>query len=208
MVVQQQMVEIVKVILVNVRIFIMDEFIVVLIEIEIESLFCVIWLLKEQGIGIVYIFYCLEELVLIVDCVIVMCDGQYISMVDYECVKISDLIVMMVGCDLGNIYFCCEVLQQWILVLEVNGLMCKGVLNDINFMFYCGEIFGFVGLMGVGCIEFVCVIFGVDFIDSGTLKLNGKEIVIKDILDVIQQGISYLMEDCKKEGLVLNLFVE
>lgn len=63
--------------------------------------------------------------------------------------------------------------------------MCKGVLNDINFMLYCGEILGFAGLMGVGCTELVCVIFGVDSIDSGMLKLNGKETVIKDILDAI-----------------------
>lgn len=104
------MVEIAKAILVNARILIMDEPTVVLIETEIESLFCVTWLLKEQGTGIVYISYCLEELVLIADCVTVMCDGQYISMVDYECVKISDLIAMMVGCDLGNIYLCCEAL--------------------------------------------------------------------------------------------------
>ncbi len=101
---QQQMVEIAKAISVNARILIMDEPTAALTETEIESLFRVTRLLKEQGTGIVYISHRLEELALIADRATVMRDGQYISTVDYECVKISDLIAMMVGRDLGNIY--------------------------------------------------------------------------------------------------------
>ncbi|HHU9542247.1 TPA: sugar ABC transporter ATP-binding protein [Escherichia coli] len=205
---QQQMVEIAKAISVNARILIMDEPTVALTETEIESLFRVTRLLKEQGTGIVYISHRLEELALIADRATVMRDGQYISTVDYECVKISDLIAMMVGRDLGNIYPRREALQQRIPVLEVNGLTRKGVLNDINFTLYRGEILGFAGLMGAGRTELARAIFGADSIDSGTLKLNGKETVIKDISDAIQQGISYLTEDRKKEGLALNLSVE
>ncbi|HFF6555954.1 TPA: sugar ABC transporter ATP-binding protein [Escherichia coli] len=205
---QQQMVEIAKAISVNARILIMDEPTAALTETEIESLFRVTRLLKEQGTGIVYISHRLEELALIADRATVMRDGQYISTVDYECVKISDLIAMMVGRDLGNIYPRREALQQRIPVLEVNGLTRKGVLNDINFTLYRGEILGFAGLMGAGRTELARAIFGADFIDSGTLKLNGKETVIKDISDAIQQGISYLTEDRKKEGLALNLSVE
>ncbi|HAP2127005.1 TPA: sugar ABC transporter ATP-binding protein [Escherichia coli] len=205
---QQQMVEIAKAISVNARILIMDEPTAALTETEIESLFRVTRLLKEQGTGIVYISHRLEELALIADRATVMRDGQYISTVDYECVKISDLIAMMVGRDLGNIYPRCEALQQRIPVLEVNGLTRKGVLNDINFTLYRGEILGFAGLMGAGRTELARAIFGADSIDSGTLKLNGKETVIKDISDAIQQGISYLTEDRKKEGLALNLSVE
>ncbi|MBN4657387.1 sugar ABC transporter ATP-binding protein [Escherichia coli] len=205
---QQQMVEIAKAISVNARILIMDEPTAALTETEIESLFRVTRLLKEQGTGIVYISHRLEELALIADRATVMRDGQYISTVDYECVKISDLIAMMVGRDLGNIYPRREALQQRIPVLEVNGLTRKGVLNDINFTLYRGEILGFAGLMGAGRTELARAIFGADSIDSGTLKLNGKETVIKDISDAIQQRISYLTEDRKKEGLALNLSVE
>ncbi|EGO4356754.1 TPA: sugar ABC transporter ATP-binding protein [Escherichia coli] len=205
---QQQMVEIAKAISVNARILIMDEPTAALTETEIESLFRVTRLLKEQGTGIVYISHRLEELALIADRATVMRDGQYISTVDYECVKISDLIAMMVGRDLGNIYPRREAIQQRMPVLEVNGLTRKGVLNDINFTLYRGEVLGFAGLMGAGRTELARAIFGADSIDSGTLKLNGKETVIKDISDAIQQGISYLTEDRKKEGLALNLSVE
>lgn len=205
---QQQMVEIAKAISVNAKILIMDEPTAALTETEIDSLFQVTRLLKEQGTGIVYISHRLEELALIADRVTVMRDGQFIATVDYDAVKISDLIAMMVGRDLGNIYPRREPLAQRKPVLEVSGLTRNGVLNNIDFTLYQGEILGFAGLMGAGRTELARAIFGADPIDGGTLKLKGKVTVIKDIPDAIQQGISYLTEDRKKEGLALGLSVE
>ena len=205
---QQQMVEIAKAISVNAKILIMDEPTAALTETEIDSLFQVTRLLKEQGTGIVYISHRLEELALIADRATVMRDGQFIATVDYDAVKISDLIAMMVGRDLGNIYPRREPLAQRKLVLEVSGLTRNGVLNNIDFTLYQGEILGFAGLMGAGRTELARAIFGADPIDGGTLKLNGNVTVIKDIPDAIKQGISYLTEDRKKEGLALGLSVE
>lgn len=205
---QQQMVEIAKAISVNAKILIMDEPTAALTETEIESLFQVTRLLKAQGTGIVYISHRLEELALIADRATVMRDGQYIDTVDYETVKISELIAMMVGRELGNIYPRREARTYQEPVLEVNGLTRKGVLNNIDFTLNRGEILGFAGLMGAGRTELARAIFGADPIDSGTIKLNGKTIVIKGISDAIAQGISYLTEDRKKEGLALNLSVE
>ena len=205
---QQQMVEIAKAISVNAKILIMDEPTAALTETEIDSLFQVTRLLKEQGTGIVYISHRLEELALIADRATVMRDGQFIATVDYDAVKISDLIAMMVGRDLGNIYPRRGPLAQRKPVLEVSGLTRNGVLNNIDFTLYQGEILGFAGLMGAGRTELARAIFAADPIDGGTLKLNGKVTVIKDIPDAIQQGISYLTEDRKKEGLALGLSVE
>ncbi|HGV0030191.1 TPA: sugar ABC transporter ATP-binding protein [Citrobacter freundii] len=205
---QQQMVEIAKAISVNAKILIMDEPTAALTETEIDSLFQVTRLLKEQGTGIVYISHRLEELALIADRATVMRDGQFIATVDYDAVKISDLIAMMVGRDLGNIYPRRGPLAQRKPVLEVSGLTRNGVLNNIDFTLYQGEILGFAGLMGAGRTELARAILGADPIDGGTLKLNGKVTVIKDIPDAIQQGISYLTEDRKKEGLALGLSVE
>ncbi|MBN6043050.1 sugar ABC transporter ATP-binding protein [Citrobacter sp. ku-bf4] len=205
---QQQMVEIAKAISVNAKILIMDEPTAALTETEIESLFQVTRLLKAQGTGIVYISHRLEELALIADRATVMRDGQYIDTVEYETVKISDLIAMMVGRELGNIYPRREARVHQEPVLEVSGLTRKGVLNNIDFTLNRGEILGFAGLMGAGRTELARAIFGADPIDSGTIKLNGKAIVIKGISDAIAQGISYLTEDRKKEGLALNLSVE
>ncbi|QLZ58606.1 sugar ABC transporter ATP-binding protein [Citrobacter freundii] len=205
---QQQMVEIAKAISVNAKILIMDEPTAALTETEIDSLFQVTRLLKEQGTGIVYISHRLEELALIADRATVMRDGQFIDTVDYDAVKISDLIAMMVGRDLGNIYPRREPLSQHKPVLEVSGLTRKGVLNNIDFTLHQGEILGFAGLMGAGRTELARAIFGADPIDSGTITLNGKVTVVKDIPDAIKQGISYLTEDRKKEGLALGLSVE
>ncbi|XHA15769.1 sugar ABC transporter ATP-binding protein [Citrobacter farmeri] len=205
---QQQMVEIAKAISVNAKILIMDEPTAALTETEIESLFQVTRLLKAQGTGIVYISHRLEELALIADRATVMRDGQYIDTVDYENVKISDLIAMMVGRELGNIYPRREARAHQEAVLEVSGLTRRGVLNNIDFTLNRGEILGFAGLMGAGRTELARAIFGADPIDSGTITLNGKVIVIKSISDAIAQGISYLTEDRKKEGLALNLSVE
>ena len=205
---QQQMVEIAKAISVNAKILLMDEPTAALTETEIDSLFQVTRLLKEQGTGIVYISHRLEELALIADRATVMRDGQFIATVDYDAVKISDLIAMMVGRDLGNIYPRRGPLAQRKPVLEVSGLTRNGVLNNIDFTLYQGEILGFAGLMGAGRTELARAIFGADPIDGGTLKLNGNVTVIKDIPDAIKQGISYLTEDRKKEGLALGLSVE
>ena len=205
---QQQMVEIAKAISVNAKILIMDEPTAALTETEIDSLFQVTRLLKEQGTGIVYISHRLEELALIADRATVLRYGLFIASVDYDAVKISDLIAMMVGRDLGNIYPRRGPLAQRKPVLEVSGLTRNGVLNNIDFTLYQGEILGFAGLMGAGRTELARAIFGADPIDGGTLKLNGKVTVIKDIPDAIQQGISYLTEDRKKEGLALGLSVE
>ncbi|RVR62212.1 ATP-binding cassette domain-containing protein, partial [Citrobacter freundii] len=71
-------------------------------------------------------------------------------------------------------------------VLEVSGLTRNGVLNNIDFTLYQCEILGFAGLMGAGRTELARAIFGADPIDGGTLKLNGKVTVIKDIPDAIQ----------------------
>lgn len=205
---QQQMVEIAKAISVNAKILIMDEPTAALTETEIESLFQVTRLLKEQGTGVVYISHRLEELALIADRATVMRDGQYIATVDYEAVKISDLIAMMVGRDLGNIYPRRDARPERTPVLEVHGLTRKGVLDDISFTLNRGEILGFAGLMGAGRTELARALFGADPIDAGKIKLNGKETVIKNISDAIEQGISYLTEDRKKEGLALGLSVE
>ena len=205
---QQQMVEIAKAISVNAKVLIMDEPTAALTESEIESLFKVTRLLKSRGTGIVYISHRLEELALIADRATVMRDGQFISTVDYETVKISELIAMMVGRDLGNIYPKRPPQAQQQPVLEVKNLQRKDVLHDISFTLHRGEILGLAGLMGAGRTELARAIFGADPIDGGTLTLNGKTVVIRDVADAIRQGISYLTEDRKKEGLALGLSVE
>jgi len=156
----------------------------------------------------VYISHRLEELALIADRATVMRDGQYIDTVDYETVQISDLITKMVGRKLGDIYPRRPPFTGEHKVLEVKNLQRKGVLHDINFSLYQGEVLGLSGLMGAGRTELARALFGADPIDSGEIFLNGELTKIDDVHQAIEKGIGYLTEDRKKEGLALGLSVE
>ncbi|WP_022942602.1 sugar ABC transporter ATP-binding protein [Psychromonas hadalis] len=204
---QQQMVEIAKALSINAKVLIMDEPTAALTESEIESLFDVTNMLKSQGVGIVYISHRLEELAKIADRATVMRDGCFIGTVDYASSSIDELITMMVGRDLGDIFPKRANKPSDEIVLEVKNLNRKGVLKDINFSLHRGEILGFAGLMGAGRTEVARAIFGADSIDSGQVILFGQEVKIKNVHDAINRGIGYLTEDRKKEGLALGLSV-
>lgn len=205
---QQQMVEIAKALSVNAKVLIMDEPTAALTESEIDSLFQVTNMLKSQGVGIVYISHRLEELAQIADRATVMRDGTYIGTVDYHTVQIDDLIAMMVGRDLGDIYPQRANKPSDEVVLEVNKLNRKGVLRDVSFSLKRGEILGFSGLMGAGRSEVARAIFGADPIDSGEIKLFGRPVTINNVHQAIEQGIAYLTEDRKKDGLALGMSVQ
>ncbi|WP_261833622.1 sugar ABC transporter ATP-binding protein [Vibrio ishigakensis] len=205
---QQQMVEIAKALSVNAKVLIMDEPTAALTESEIESLFKVTNMLKDQGVGIVYISHRLEELALIADRATVMRDGTFIGTVDYHTVLIDDLIAMMVGRDLGDIYPNRANKPSDETVLEVTNLTREGVLHGVNFELKRGEILGFSGLMGAGRSEVARAIFGADPIDSGEIKLFGKKVEINSVYEAIEHGIAYLTEDRKKDGLALGMSVQ
>lgn len=205
---QQQMVEIARAISVNAKVLIMDEPTAALTESEIESLFAVTRQLKAQGTSIIYISHRLEELALIADRATIMRDGRYITTKDYENVQIRDLITLMVGRQLGDIYPKRRCYQTTDPVLNVRELTRDSVLHNINFSLYRGEILGFAGLMGAGRTELARALFGADPIDAGTITLHGKIVNITNIAQAIAEGISYLTEDRKRQGLALNLSVE
>lgn len=204
---QQQMVEIAKALSVNAKILIMDEPTAALTESEIKSLFKVTNMLKSQGVGIVYISHRLEELVQIADRATVMRDGCFIGTVDYAATTIDELIAMMVGRNLGDIFPKRRNKPSKEIVLDVKNLNRKGVLHDINFNLKRGEILGFSGLMGAGRTEVARALFGADAIDSGEISLFGKPVTITNVHKAIELGIGYLTEDRKKEGLALGLSV-
>ena len=204
---QQQMIEIAKALSVNAKILIMDEPTAALTESEIESLFDVTNMLKSQGVGIVYISHRLEELALIADRATVMRDGCFVGTVDYKFIRIDELISMMVGRDLGEIFPKRVNTPSEEIVLNVKNLCRKGVLHDINFHLKRGEILGFAGLMGAGRTEVARALFGADTIDSGEITLFGKPVTIDNVHKAIEIGIGYLTEDRKKEGLALGLSV-
>lgn len=204
---KQQMVEIAKALSEKSEILIMDEPTSALSEAEIDELFKIIHKLQKEGVSVIYISHRLEELARIVDRVTVMRDGKHIGTYDYSSITMNELINLMVGRTLDSKFPKRDV-EKGGKIFEAKNLTRKGVLNDISFELFQGEVLGIAGLMGAGRTELARAIFGVDRLDSGKIILNGKELSIKSPIDAIKSGIGYVTEDRKVDGLALKLAVD
>ena len=204
---RQQMVEIAKGISYHSRVLIMDEPTAALAVNEIEELFRVIRQLKEDGISIIYISHRLEELFEITDRITVMRDGCYIDTMETKESSMEALIQKMVGRTISwekKMSSC--VRKDADIVLEVKNMISKDI-RDISFVLRRGEILGLAGLMGAGRTELARLIFGADWYRSGKIYRNSREVRIRSTSDAVANGISYLSEDRKGNGLAIDLSV-
>lgn len=204
---QQQILEILKAISTNPKVLILDEPTSSLTESETTSLFENIRKLQKQGISFIYITHKLSEVFQIASKVMVMRDGKQIGTREVHEVTERDLIAMMVGRQITNLYGASGKPNQNEKYFEVQGFSRKGVFQDISFSLRRGEILGFAGLVGAGRTQVGRAIFGIDPHDNGRIILNGKEVIISSPFDAIDHGIAYLTEDRKGQGLFLNMSV-
>ena len=202
----QQMIEIAKAVLIDAKMIIMDEPTSSLGEKEVAQLMKTCRELRDRGIGIVFVSHKLEELFELCDRVEVIRDGQYIDTRDIKDWTNDSLIAAMVGRTLDNL-FPKEFGTKGEVALKAEHLMEGGVLDDVSFEAYNGQVLGFAGLVGAGRTETMRAIFGADPLDSGKIFIHGKEVKIKTPRHAIQNGIAFLTEDRKGQGLVLSLDV-
>lgn len=202
---KQQMVEIAKALSTNARILIMDEPTSALTEKEIAELFEIIRKLKSNGCAIIYISHRLEELEHIADRVSIFRDGQYIVTKDYKDTNLNEIIAYMVGREIKEKFPAVEC-QRGQKLLEVKNL-CSGIVNDVSFDLFQGEIIGFAGLIGAGRTELVRALFGAEEISEGEICLRGRRLNIKSPRDAIVEGIVLGPEDRKREGLCTKLSI-
>ena len=198
----QQMIEIATAVLINAKMIIMDEPTSSLGEKEVEQLMKTCRELRDRGIGIVFVSHKLEELFELCDRVTVIRDGEYIWTKNVSDTNNDDLIAGMVGRTLEN-QFPKEFGTKGECFLKAEHLEEGGVLYDVSFEAYGGQILGFAGLVGAGRTETMRAIFGADPIDGGKVYVHGKEVKIKTPSDAIKAGIAFLTEDRKGQGLVL-----
>ncbi len=203
---QQEMVSIGKTFHQKARMVIFDEPTALLTNDETIELFKIIDLLKKKNVGILYISHRMEEIFEISDRVTVFKDGTKVGTVETSSTDEDQLINMMVGRNVEDMYEIDKITPGDI-VLEVENLGRNEVFSNINFDTRKGEIFGMYGLVGSGRTEIVRSIFGADIKDSGTVKINGKEVHFKSPSDGINAGIALLPENRKDEGLALALSV-
>jgi len=203
---QQQMVEIAKALSLNAKIIIMDEPTDALTDKEAESLFNVINELKNEGKSIVYISHRLKEIFQICDYITVLRDGKYVGQENVCNINEDTMIEMMVGRKLTDQFPKQEVNIKDV-VLEVKNLNNEYV-HDISFNVKSGEIVGIAGLMGAGRTELAKTIYGYFKKDSGEIYIDGKKIENKSCKDGLKNGIAYVSEDRKGDGLILGLSVK
>lgn len=203
---QQQMIEIAKSLLTRVSLLIMDKPTAALTDRETENLFRVIQSLKNEGVGIVYISHRMEEIFKITDLVTVMRDGIVVDTKATKETNPQELVKKMVGREIED-YYPEKNAQIGEVAFEVSKLSGKE-FEDVSFQVRQSEILGFSGLMGAGRTEVMRAIFGLDKKIAGSIKIANQEVTIDNPVQAIEQGIGFLTEDRKEEGLILDFSIK
>ena len=205
---KQQMVEIAKALSYDSEVLIMDEPTAALTDNEIDDLFRVIRMLRDEGKGIIHISHRLEELKLISDRITVMRDGGYVGTEKTDDVDTGRIISMMVGREIFITRSERKVPDDAPVALEVRHVSAGRMVKDVSFSVRRGEILGMAGLVGAGRTETARAIFSADPRSSGEILINGSPVNIRTPEDAVKHGIAYLSEDRKRYGLMLGLSIQ
>ncbi len=200
---QQQMIEIAKALMVDAKVIIMDEPTAALTQSETTVLFQVINSLKQKGVSIVYISHRMEEIFELCDRITILRDGSYIGTKKISETDMNDVVKMMIGREIGERYPLRNAKTGGV-AFEVKGLSCPGVFENVAFQVHAGEVLGVSGLMGAGRTEIMQAIFGNMPHVTGEIYLDGKQIQNRSPLEAMKNGIGFITEDRKVEGLMLE----
>jgi rhamnose transport system ATP-binding protein len=198
---EQQMVEIARAFSINAQVMIMDEPTSSLTLNEVADFFRLVRRLRENGTAIIFISHRLEELFELADRVTVLRDGYYVDTCSIDEVNRDDLIRMMVGRTISNLYPKQDV-SAGELALKVDHLTSPGQFYDISFELRRGEILGLAGLVGAGRTEVARAVFGVEPAASGVIEVEGVRVSISSPEQAISLGLAYVPEDRQKHGLI------
>jgi inositol transport system ATP-binding protein len=200
----RQMVEIAKAVSFDSDVLIMDEPTSALTDKEVAHLFRIIKQLREQGKGIVYITHKMNELFEIADEVSVFRDGKYIDTKKSSEVTRDDIIKMMVGREITQM-FPKETVPIGEVVMSVQDLGVNGIFSGVTFDLRAGEILGLAGLVGSGRSNVAEALFGVVPATTGQIRIDGKAVTIHSPAAAMKHGMAFLTEDRKETGCFLIL---
>ena len=198
---QRQMVEIAKAVSYNSKVIVFDEPTSSLTEEEVEHLFRIINMLRDKGVGIIYISHKMAEIKRISDTITVMRDGTHVITKPAAELSTSDIIRYMVGRELTN-QFPPKTNKVGEVSLEVENLTAQySILRDVSFKAHKGEVLGLAGLDGSGRTETLENIFGNATRKTGTIRLNGKPCLNRNPRESIKNGFSLLTEERRATGI-------
>ena len=199
----QQMVEIAKAISMDSSLLIMDEPTASLGLSETHHLMEVIRRLTGQGKAVIYISHRLDEVFEIADCVTVLKDGQHVATAPVSALKMADVVRMMVGFDIERHYPKEKNVKEEP-CLEVEGLSSDNGVSDVSFTVQVGEVLGLGGMVGSGRTEIARVIYGLDRVTAGRVRLAGKEVRFRTPRAAIAHGVGLIPENRKVDGNFFN----
>ena len=209
----QQMIAIARAVDMDCKVLILDEPTSSLDEQEVEKLFKLMRDLRSRGVGIVFVTHFLDQVYEICDRITVMRDGQLVGEFEIEKLPRVQLVSKMLGKELDDMsdikgeQKAYERKAGTVPVLEAKGRVSDAGIKPFDFHIDKGEVNGFTGLLGSGRSECVRAIFGADRVTGGTITMNGKPVKIHKPLDAMKNGIAYLPEDRKGDGIVGDLSV-
>jgi ribose transport system ATP-binding protein len=203
----KQLVEIAKALSHEAKYLIMDEPTAVLTERETDSLFRLIFELKAQGVGVIYISHRLAEVEKLCDRVSVLRDGRLVSTLARGSFDQVALAKLMVGRELGDFYPPLRSSVPGEVLLSVTGAVVPGFVHGVDFSVRAGEIVGLAGLVGSGRTELCEAIVGARRLVSGSIEVGGVACSIPSVRDAVRRGLAYVSEDRKGMGLVLGMDV-
>ncbi len=201
----QQMIEIAKALLTEVRLLVMDEPTSSLTTKETSKLFKVIAELKAKGIAVIFISHKLDEVFRVTDRIVVLRDGENVGELDPKKTTMDELIGLMVGRELRDFFSTRQLKPSGDVVLKVEGLSGPPFIHDVSFDLRRGEILGFAGLIGAGRTETARLLIGAARKTAGRMILDGEEISVTSPKGAVAKGIAYLPEDRKVQALVLGM---
>ena len=202
----RQRVEIAKALSLDAQILIMDEPTAALTESDVEQLFSIVRLLRQRGVSIIYISHRLNEVFELADRVTVLRDGETIGTQQVADTSEAELISMMVGRKIENLFPKQEA-EIGAVVLEARNLNRPPLTRDISFSVRAGEIVGLAGLVGSGRSETAQVIFGVLPAESGEILIHGEAVKINRPSEAVAHGIGYVPEDRGHQGLIREMTI-
>jgi ABC-type sugar transport system ATPase subunit len=200
----RQRVEIAKALSINARVLIMDEPTAALTEADVQRLFDIVRLLKQRGVGIIYISHRLQEVFELADRVTVLRDGQYVNTKLVKETREPELVSMMVGRTIDNLFPKLPG-NPGKTVLEVRNLHRAPTTQNVSFTVRAGEIVGMAGLVGSGRSELAQVIFGITPAESGEILVDGQRVSIRGPGQAVKLGIAYVPEDRGTQGLIKQM---
>ncbi len=207
----QQMIAIARAVDMECKVLILDEPTSSLDDNEVAKLFVMMRRLREQGVGIVFVTHFLEQVYEVCDGITVLRNGTLVGEYTVEELPRVKLVAAMMGKDFDDL---ASIKPEGSgdksnepIEIEANGLSHAGKIKPFDLTIHKGEVIGLTGLLGSGRSELARTIYGADRAQTGTLKVDGKEVKIKEPIDAMNLGMGLLPDDRKAEGIIADLSV-